>query len=243
MNTDKQKITLYCLHFAGGNALSLRHFQAHVADFVHVRPLDLPGRGKRVMEPLLTNAESMVDDVFHQIQDDIKGKPYAIYGHSMGALLGHLLTKHILSVGLPAPVHLFVSGREAPSVVCDKPDKHCLPKQQFIATLNELGGSPPELLEDAALMDFFEPILRADFKAIETFVYNPTQPFDIPITVMHGLKDGEVTHAELLPWQQETRQPISINKFAGGHFFIFDYLPQMGQLFSQTLAQALRNSP
>lgn len=240
MNKNKQKITLYCLPFAGGNAISYRDFQAHVASPIHITPLELPGRGKRIREPLLTNAQAIVEDVFHQIKNDIKGKPYAIFGHSMGALLGYLLTKRILSAGLSAPLHLFFSGRRAPSVNDKRPKKHGLPKKEFINYIHELGGLPREILDNAELVDFFEPILRADFKAIETYVYSPTSPFNISMTILHGLEDDEVAYAELQPWQLETRQSISIKPFPGGHFFIFDHLPQIGQLFSKTLAIALQ---
>jgi surfactin synthase thioesterase subunit len=233
---DKPKITLYCLPFAGGRALSYRDFQAQVANFILIKPLELPGRGKRMRESLLTDLDAMVDDVFHQVQNDLNGQPYAIYGHSMGAFLGCLLTQRLVRAGLPAPRHLFLSGRMAPSVVSDKPPKHLLPNECFINYINELGGIPSEILEEAELMDFLMPILRADFQAIETYVYHPTPPFDIPISILHGLADKETTYEELLPWQQETRQPITtIKQFPGGHFFILEQLPQLGQLFSRTL--------
>ncbi len=108
---NTQKITLYCLPYAGGHSLSYRDFQANVAENILIKPLELPGRGKRIKEPLLTNLETMVDDLFQQIQNELNDKPYAIYGHSMGTLLGYLLTKRILNAGKPAPLHLFVSGR------------------------------------------------------------------------------------------------------------------------------------
>ncbi|MEN8221480.1 MAG: alpha/beta fold hydrolase [Pseudomonadota bacterium] len=233
--SNNPKITLYCLPFAGGHTLSYQNFQANVAENILIKPLELPGRGKRIREPLLTNLEAMADDVFQQVISDFNGQLYAIFGHSMGATLGYLLTKRLLNAGKPAPLHLFVSGRKAPSVVDDAPPKYQLPKQEFINQLNELGGLPPELLEDTEVMDFLEPILRADFQAIETYIYQPTSPFDIPISILHGLADKEVAYQDLLPWQQESRQPIAIKTFSGGHFFIFEHLFQLGQLFSRTL--------
>jgi surfactin synthase thioesterase subunit len=241
---NKDKITLYCLPFAGGNAISYRDFQANVAAPIHITPIELPGRGKRIREPLLTDAQAIVEDVFQQIQHELKsGQPYGIFGHSMGALLGYLLTKRILSAELPAPLHLFFSGRRAPSVKDKRPNRHGLPKTEFINYIHELGGLPREILDNAELVDFFEPILRADFEAIETYVYSPTFPFNIPMTILHGLEDDEVTYAELQPWQLETRQSISIKPFSGGHFFIFDHLPQIGHFFSKTLAMARQHKP
>ncbi len=233
--SNNSKITLYCLPFAGGNTLSYRDFQANVAETILIKPLELPGHGKRTREPLLTSLEAMADDVFQQVISDLNGQLYAIYGHSMGATLGYLLTKRILNAGKPAPLHLFFSGREAPAVIDNKLPKHQFPKQDFFNHINELGGLSPGILEHAELMDFFEPIVRADFKALETYIYQPASPFDIPMTILHGLADKEVAYHDLLPWQQESYQPIAIQTFSGGHFFIFDQLSQLGQIFSRTL--------
>ncbi len=240
MKTSNKKIVLYCLPFAGGHALSYRNFQANLAATILIKSLELPGRGKRAREPLLTNLVAMADDVFQQIANDLNDQPYAIYGHSMGATLGYLLTKRILNAGKPAPFHLFFSGRKAPSVVDDIPPKHQLPKQEFINHINKLGGLPPEFLEHTELMDFFEPILRADYKAAETYIYQPTSPFNIPITILHGSADKEVVYPNLLPWQQESHQSIVIETFSGGHFFIYEQLPQLGQLLSQILIKTTK---
>jgi len=225
-------ITLYCLPFAGGNALSYRNFQSYITQQVHVKTLDLPGHGKRMKEPLLSQTETIVEDVFLQIKEDIYHQPYAIYGHSMGALIGYLLTKHIISLKLPEPLRLLVSGKNGPSKINEKEPKHHLPKNIFLDKVNQLGGIPREILEHAELVDFFEPILRADFKAIETYTYQPSSPMNIPITLLHGVNDQEVSESGLQAWQQETLHPVTLKKFNGGHFFIFDHLPQIGQLFS-----------
>lgn len=235
MTTSVQKTLLYCLPFAGGNALSYRDFQLYVDKTVHVKPLELPGRGKRIREPVVTDLEILTADLLRQIQDELGKSRYAIYGHSMGALLGYLLTKLILKCGKPSPVHLIVSGRRAPVVTDAKPPKHLLAKESFLNVLKELGGCPPELLAHEELMDFFEPILRADFQAVETYTYRQTTAFNIPITILHGLNDEEVNYVELLPWQQETLQPITIKQFSGGHFFIYEHLPPIGQLLSRIL--------
>jgi len=233
--TEKTKIILYGLPFAGGNSLSFRGLQAHLVDTIQMKAIDLPGHGKRVRETLLTHLETIVDDIFSQIQPELDKHPYAIYGHSLGAALGHLLIRRIVNQNLSTPMHFFVSGRRAPSVKQTTPFRHCLPKAEFISMLRKLGGSPPELLEHDELIDFFEPILRADFQALETHEYHQTHPFNIPLTILHGMNDKEVSYHDLLPWQQETTQPISIKQFSGDHFFIFQHFFQIGQLFSQIL--------
>ena len=208
-----------------------------MADFVNIIPVELPGRGKRISEPLLSDVQSMTDDLFLQIKTPIM-LPYAFYGHSLGALLGYLLVKRILHGKLPPPLHLFFSGRAGPSVQDKDKDIYALPKKEFIQKLKEYDGSPREILDDDSIMGFFEPILRADFKAIGSYVYEKSTPFEIPITVMIGDKEN-TTYEEALEWQDETSRGISVRQFPGGHFFIFQHFPEIGKIITHTL----QNSP
>ena len=74
----------------------------------------------------------------------------------MGALLVYLVAQQLVARRLPLPVHIFVSGHRAPSVESRSDFKHNLPKTEFIAMLQRLGGCPPEILQDAELLNFFE---------------------------------------------------------------------------------------
>jgi surfactin synthase thioesterase subunit len=229
------KICLYCLPFAGGNSYSYRPLQEILANTVQMLPLELPGRGKRMREGLVTDLNALAGDAFKQlIMQDLTQK-YALFGHSMGALLVYLVAQQLVAARLPLPNRIFVSGHRAPSVSQRLTMKHNLPKSEFIAMLQQLGGCPPEILQDAELMNFFEPVLRADLQAAELYQYQPTLPLPIPITVMFGTQEAEVTYQEAAAWQQETTYPLVINAFKGGHFFIFEQTRQVAQIMAQNL--------
>ena len=214
-------INIFCLPFAGGSKYSYHGYVKQAPASVRLIPLDLPGRGARAEEALLTDLHRMVDDVMGQIRDRLT-HPFAFYGHSMGALLAYLVAKRIAAEGLPQPLHLFLTGRGAPSQPETDPPRHLLPRREFMEKLRELGGSPTELLENEELMGHFEPILRADFKALDTFRYQASAPLEIPICVMIGTHE-KITYAQAQSWQQETILPITVRQLAGNHFFIFDY--------------------
>lgn len=215
------KYNLFCFPFAGGSIYSYSKYNPVAPRNVKLIPLELPGRGKRIAEPLLTDIHSMADNLYKHIKPMLQ-EPYAFYGHSMGTVLSYLITKRLVSEGLQGPSHLFVSGRSGPSAEDPDPFHHDLPKEAFRAKLKEIGGSPDEFLEDDTLMDFFEPILRADFRAIEEYQYETTEPFNIPITVMVG-KDENITEEQVMAWQKETTHPIDIRWFNGKHFFILEH--------------------
>jgi surfactin synthase thioesterase subunit len=235
-NASSQKITLLCLPFAGGSFYAYRDFQKYTDDFVRVLPIDLPGHGRRMGEPLMRDIWQIIEDVFQQIRNHIN-EPYAIYGHSMGTLMGYLVTQKIAKQGLPAPLHLFFSGRYAPSVLSKERDFHLLPRDEFIRRVMEYGGMPAEVMREQELMDLFVPIMQADFEAVSTYRYEASAPFQTPITVMSGLSDETTTYEEASKWQEVTTGDVTVKQFPGGHFFIFDHLPEIGKIVSQRLLE------
>jgi len=227
-------MNLFCFPFAGGNKYSYNHFMPFAAEKIKIIPLELPGRGARMREPLITNMNEMVNDLYKIIVQDLS-KPYAFYGHSMGAVLAYLTVKRIVNNNLIPPVYLFVSGKEAPSVSNDDPKRHLMPREEFIAELREMGGSPEQLLNDDELMNFFEPVLRADFEAMELYEYEETSSLNIPVLSMIGLEE-DITDEEVEAWQKETSQKIEIVKFEGKHFFIFTYPKEIMALINKRLS-------
>ena len=220
-NRSLSEFNLFCLPFAGANKYSYNRYKAIAPDRVNVIPLELPGRGGRHGEELLTDMASMTGDLLAQVIPHI-GRPYVFWGHSMGAILGYLMIKELIFRKLPQPIHLFITACRAPGLKTDAVIYHQLPKAQFLEELKKLGGSPEEILQDEEVMNFYEPIIRADFKAVETFAYSPTQPFSIPITAMIGQSD-KVKREDALAWRTETDKELVLKEFAGGHFFIFDH--------------------
>jgi len=235
------KINLFCLPFAGGSCYSYRGLDKYTADFVNLIHIELPGHCQRMKEPLLTDACEMAEDVYLRIRDDLN-EPYAFYGHSLGALLSYLLARKIAAENLPNPVHLFVSGRQGPSVEEENKDAHLLPRRAFYQKVAEYGGTPEKVLEEDDLMEFMEPILRADFQAVATYRHKNSIRLYTPITVMIGLKET-VTYDDALKWQEVTGREISLRQFPGGHFFIFNYLPEIGRILSGALENTLNQLP
>ena len=212
---------------------SFKSFEPFVPEGINWIPLEPPGRGKRAREPLVKDLYTISADLFRQLRGQLDS-PYMIYGHSMGGLLAYLVTLRIAASDLPAPRQLFVSGCGGPSSATQRVGRYRLPGEQFWKTLRDLGGSPDEILYDRDLQLFFEPILRADFEAIENYQYRHCTPFDIPITVLIG-RDEFVTRKEALLWQKETRAPIEVISYPGNHFFIFEQARHIVHLMAQSI--------
>jgi len=236
MYKNPSDVNLICFPYAGGSKYSYLSFESIAPKGVNVIPIELPGRGERLLEPLLFDVNSMVDDLFVQLQDLIH-KPYVIFGHSMGALLGFLVVKKITENSLSLPLHLIVSGLEGPSVKDErKKNRASLPADEFIEELKILGGISNEIFEDISFLSFFEPILRADFKAIEQHKYSKGNALDIPICVLFGSEE-EFSLTEALFWQEESNFEVEVIQFSGDHFFIFEHKKQIMDIIKKRLAK------
>lgn len=214
--------TIFTFPFAGGSKYSYNLFRKFLPENILLEPLELPGRGERIGENLVPDLNAMAEDVYQAIKNKLPER-YVFYAHSMGTILAYLVTQKILRDGLNPPLHLFLTGASGPSNPERERDRHLLPTPEFKEKLNEYGGSPDEVLQNDDLFTFFEPILRNDFKAVETYYYDePEQKLNIPLTVLYGSSE-KITREEVELWKLETTAEVNIRQFPGGHFFIYDY--------------------
>ena len=227
------KINLFCLPFAGGSKYSYNKFVDMAPPSMEVIAIELPGRGSRFRENLLYEANLVVLDVFNQIKAKLE-TPYAIYGHSMGSLIGYLLAEKIKAEGLPEPIGLFFSGRGGPTIPRENDFNYLLPKDLFVAKLKELNGTPDEVLDNEGLIAFFEPIIRADFQCIETYEYKLGELLSIPIFIFIGVHE-RTTYKEALAWKDVTTGEVSIQQFPGKHFFIFEFTADLLEMIAEKL--------
>lgn len=175
------------------------------------------------------------------IASEIEGR-FALYGHSMGALISFELARELRRRNLRLPVHLFVSGRRAPSVPESEPPTFHLPHQEFIAEIKRLNGTPREFFEHPELQELFVPLLRADFEIVDTYEYAPEAPLSCPITVYGGEQDEHVPLERLTAWRAETSTECKLRRIPGDHFFIENHKMEFIKVFSHDLRASLLGS-
>jgi len=230
-----KKVDLICLPFAGGNKYSYRGFEEKAPSFIQIVSLNYPGRSNRANEPLLTDIKGVVKDTFRQLKDLINGQDYALYGHSMGALVAILSAREISRHLLKLPLRLFVTGTIAPAARTGQEEKfHYLDKKEFLDKIISFEGLPQEIIQDQELLDYYEPILRADFTATESYRYQEASPLDIPLTVINGT-DEDIKNEDVQLWQKETKRVVDFMQMPGKHFFIFKNAAEVMNVISDQL--------
>ncbi|QNN43959.1 thioesterase II family protein [Pedobacter roseus] len=211
----KKKAKLFLLHYAGGNVYSYQFLIPLLNDF-DVIPLELPGRGKRAKEPLLKLFEEVSVDLYNLILNQVQEEEFLIYGHSMGAYLGLKITDMLNGIN-KKPVCLIVSGNPGPGIKDDL-QRHLLDDCEFIRELKKIGGIPSEIFANNEVLNYFLPILRADFEVAENNNLDSTRASDVPIFAMMG--DQEEKCEQISNWNRFTSGSFDFKIMKGGHFFI-----------------------
>ncbi len=234
-----KKIKLYCFPYAGGSSVMYNRWKLTIAPFVDLIPIELAGRGKRVYDPLYESVPDAVDDLFNVIKHDLD-QPYAIFGHSMGAMMAFELTHKLIDLGFAPPVQLFMSGRGAPHVKReDAITYHLLPFQRFKHEMIKMGGTSPEFFEQPELLKIFFPILRNDLRLAETVACREeTIPLPSDITVLVGDTE-DLNDSQVKGWYEHTSKTCRIHYIPGDHFFINHQGSDIVQIINNSLCKYL----
>ena len=215
------------LPFAGAHRNSYSRIQRRLEEAgVASSALEAPGRGSRFGEECCTSFDDLLEDMSKQLRrTGLRGAAgdtggIVLAGHSMGALLAWQLA--VRSARIDAPVRgLFLSGRGGPGTPRRRPELHALPDDRFIHQIGLLGGCPEEILRNSEMMELMVPILRADFRCVETLPELTADRLDVPVQVLVG-SDDSVTCDDARAWSRITTYDPEIRIQPGGHFHILD---------------------
>jgi len=210
------RLRLFCIPHAGGNAFVYRAWPEMLPQTVELVAVELAGRGTRLREPLATDLSAAAASLLPEILS-LADRPYALFGHSMGALIAFELALQARAQA-SFPVCVFLAG-------CAPPPRnaaplHLLPEPDFIAALANLNELPSEVIADPEMRRMVISILRADMTMVEN--YNPVPAARLPcaMTVLGGTADDMASAADLRRWAAHADGPFTIASFDGGHFFV-----------------------
>jgi surfactin synthase thioesterase subunit len=220
---------LFCIHHAGGGAAGFRNWPRLVDQWVQIGAITLPGRENLLHERPITDFATAVNRICKEIETLID-RPYALFGHSLGATLAFETACRLGRESLRAPACLIVSGSRAPNL--DRgPDQESktygrerlpsnLPDDEFLQLLRNMGGTPVEILNNADMMRIFMPIIRADFRLGESYKWDGLSRCHCPILALGGDIDRDSKPEQLAQWGALTNRGVTVRVFHGGHFFI-----------------------
>jgi surfactin synthase thioesterase subunit len=212
-------LRLYCLPHAGGSASAFGPWIGRIPG-VSVLPVQYPGRETRLREVPHLRIPELAAELAEVVLADAQDAPYAVYGHSFGALTAFELLHVIRDAGGPPPVHLVVSGFSAPQDEDFADD--AVTDEEIIALLRDLGGTPEQYLTDRRILKMIMPPLRADLTAKVAYRYMPRPELEVPILALGGTEDRQAELASMRGWAAQTTAGFRLHPLAGGHFAVLE---------------------
>lgn len=225
--------TLVCLPFAGAGASFYQPWARLAGADFDVLPVQLPGRERRIDDEPHRDVSSAVAEVLAGLRD-VDG-PLAVFGHSLGAVLGYELAHRLVAAGRP-PVRLFASG--SPEPARQRTERATgLPDAEFLATVSDFAGYTGEALADPEMLELVLPTLRADIEMHENYVPTTDEPLDVPITAVRGSADTLVSADAVLGWAKVTSRQFDAVELPGGHMYLTESAERLVRLLADTLQQ------
>ena len=214
------ELTLFCFPYAGRGASAFRLWKEHLPQKTEFAWIQLPGRENRIQERPFSSMEDLIPVLAAGILQAID-RPFAFYGHSLGARIAFEVARAFRRCGKPLPRHLFVGASEPPQLPWAHPLLHRLPEGQFIEAIEgRYGGIPREVVADPELRALLLPTLRADVTLLETYRYIPEPPLACPITLFTGTEDRVVNTSMIDEWRNQTTGTFCSHRIRGDHFFL-----------------------
>lgn len=234
----KPRWRLLCCPYAGGSANVYRNWARYLPDDVELVAVQYPGREERLRDALPPSLVDLASRLVDAATPLLDGTPFAIFGHSLGALLAFESVCELRRRHAPLPMRLYVSGACGPRINAHAGSpRHLWPERAFVDELKRINGTPPELLENRDLMKLLLPTLRHDLGMVDTYAYREAAPLPLPIDAFGGLDDDDVLPDELVQWKEQSTVDFRMSLFAGDHFYLNHSAALLGATISERMSE------
>jgi len=215
---DQARLRLFCFPYAGGRASIFRPWVDGLPSEIELCSIQLPGREERLREPPYKRLMPMVQILAEAIAPYLD-RPFAFYGHSMGALVSFEVARLLRKQYDRHPVALHLAAFRAPQLPNPNIKIYHLPTEVFKVVLRA-DGIPETILHSEELMQLMLPTLRADYEVCDTYEYHEEPPLSCPFFLYGGLEDVRIRKADLVGWPIHTAGSSRLSMVPGSHLFL-----------------------
>ncbi|GAA2952828.1 MULTISPECIES: alpha/beta fold hydrolase [Streptomycetaceae] len=226
--------TVFLFHYSGGGVSMYSRWPALLPPSVDCRRVQLPGRQDRVSEPPFTELDPLVEALCEVLAKEQDGRPYALFGHSMGAMLAYRVAVAMARRGYERPALLGVSGWAPQGFRTISRKAAHETDEAVVQLLRELGSVPAEAFDGNRLSPLMLAPMRADLAVCADF-RDDGASVDCPLVAYTGREDPYLAPGAMQSWRARSADFLGIREFPGGHFFIHDQGPGIATDLAQTL--------
>ncbi|MEU1297185.1 alpha/beta fold hydrolase [Streptomyces sp. NPDC005840] len=230
---DTPRTRLICFPHAGGAAGGYAALARRLAPRLDVYAVQYPGRHDRRHETPEHSLTALAARIAERLLEGTRG-PYALFGHSMGALVAYETARVLARHGAPAPARLILSGRGAPTTTPDPHDR-LDGDDAILAAVRRLGGTGAAVLDNPELLALALPVLRADYAALADYRWTAEPMLSTPLSIFAGTDDPLVPQRAAAAWADLTSATSETLMFPGGHFYLGDQLDTVAEAIADLL--------
>lgn len=212
------KLRLLCIPYAGGSANIFRSWGSYLTDEVELVAVQLPGRGRRLMETPHSDMEQIVDELI-RCSEQVTDLPLIIFGHSLGGCIAFEFMKHLEKQRHICPKLFICSASRPPQIPSSIRNVRNMSDKEFIDLLRSLEATPKEVLECEEMMALLLPMLRADFTISEQYRNREKGASSVSCMVLVGSSDRHLNKDNAPLWNEHFHSKPEQIEIQGGHFF------------------------
>jgi pyochelin biosynthesis protein PchC len=226
---------LIVLPHAGAGA-SACHKVAAAIESAEVWAVQLPGRESRLTEPVYTEMRAAAAALGADLAPCLD-RPYGVYGHSLGAVLGFELCLDLTDRAL-LPEFFFPAASRAPAA-WQWPDGLTadLAADDLLSYAQRLGGTPEEVLQNEQFREIVLHSLRADLALGSVYRPDPADRLSCPVTAFYGTSDPAIQEDVIRHWAAATAGPFRLRAIHGGHLFLIEAAAALGAAIQESIGR------
>ncbi|ERK14213.1 Pyochelin biosynthetic protein PchC, putative thioesterase [Serratia fonticola AU-P3(3)] len=202
---------------AGGSPRFYAHW-ATVLNRYQLWGVTYPGRDARLGEAPPATLQALAWESACQLDALLDQSTLTLLiGHSMGAWVAYEAARNLEQMTPERPIMTVVSGQNPPDC-SPKSRLHQLDDAALIADMNRQYPANSALWEDPQLRELFLPMVRDDYRLLETYRATPGTVADL--TVVYGADDREIDTSAIHRWRSLCRGSYRTRSMPGGHFYL-----------------------
>jgi surfactin synthase thioesterase subunit len=232
------RIRLFMMPHAGSGAAAYRGWSRLLPAEIGVQALTLPGRQSRRTEPLPVDWDTLLSELHRAMLATLDDeRPYALFGHCIGAMLAYRLTVRLEAEGDPPPSLLGMSGWAPKGFYRAPPDQDKLSVSELGGLFKDLGAFPGELWADPDMLDLVLPPVIADFRVAAQYE-DDRAVVDCPLVSYAGRSDPLLVEPDAMTsWTERSRRYLGHHEYPGGHFYVSDHAAAVMSDFARRLVR------
>ncbi|MEY9862100.1 surfactin synthase thioesterase subunit [Catenulispora sp. GAS73] len=217
--------TLICLGFCGGGTGAYRAWLSCLEKDVELALVCYPGREGRFAEPYAADWEQLAEDAADSVARVVAadpGRPYEVFGHSMGGWMAFDVVVRLAARGCRLPERLIVSSCNAPDRGVTDLDRFPRiedTRERLLEWMETIGALPDYAREDPDLCDMAVELMQADIRVRDSYRPAPGANTTVPVLVLYGEDDPVIEPALAEQWARCAAGGSRTQALPGNHFY------------------------